>query len=171
MMFQLYLLNSHILHIIICLYICSVTHAKSNDLHKVMVHKTSWPEIHKSQKAGSDSYSHGYTESQVRMTIETHAHTFTHMCYSIHTIPSTKQALLPTLKHCTIHKKIYYRKQLHLPLMLNCMTLVFGEFIKSSHKQTVFYCSKDSDGGHSTHSCVYMETDTHYKLTKKYEHF
>lgn len=49
-MFQLNLLNSHIQHIIICLYICSVTHPKSSDLHKFTVHKSSWHEIRKTSE-------------------------------------------------------------------------------------------------------------------------
>lgn len=36
-------------------------------------------------------------------------------------------------------EKICYRKQLHLPSMLKCMTQVFGEFIKSSCEQTVLF--------------------------------
>ena len=46
--------------------------------------------------------------------------------------------------------------------MLNCMTLVFGDFIKSSCKQTVLYLSKDSNGRRSTHDCVYTEIETHW---------
>jgi len=103
------------------------------------------------------------------MTMETHAHT----CIYSHVLFTT---LLAPHKHSYLFsntaqsRKNYYRKLPLLPLMLNCVTRVFREFIKSC-KQTLFYLSKDGDGGHSTYSCVYMGTDTHCEKTKKYKHF
>lgn len=156
-MFQLNLLNSHIQHII-CLCICPVTQSKSSDLHKLTVHKSSWREIHKiPQKPGSDSYSR-YTKCQVCMTIKIQAHRCTYSRLPFYYIPSITQALLPTLKHCTIQKKNNYRKQLHLPLILNCMILIFGEFIKSCKQ--CFIWARVAEGIPHTAVCTWGQTHT-----------
>lgn len=157
-MFQLNLLNSHIQHIIICLYICFVTHSKSSDLHKFTVHKSSWHEIQKTSEGWKCLLIKIYQVSSLynRQNTSTQLYLFT-SAFLLHSWHYTSSLTYSQTLHNP--EKNYYRMQLHLPLILNCMTLLFGEFIKSCCKQC-FIWARVVEGIPHTAVCTWWQIHT-----------
>lgn len=153
-MFQLNLLNCHIQHIIICLYICSVTHSMSSDLHKFTVHKSSWHEIQET----SEGWKWLFIQD-IPSVMFVWPSKYKHIAVSIHiclfTIFLGSHKLSCLLSNTAQSRKNYYRKQLHLPLMQNCMTLVSGEFIKSFCKQCFIWARVVVEGIPHTAVCTW----------------